>query len=88
MDSRQGAEVPQAVINAVIVKAQAEHPRPVTGRAHWPWADMLPVVTGCEAYPEPNRWGDVWWVEVQYSTRGCRASYGVNRNHVPQCYAD
>lgn len=88
MSSAIGTTVPQAVLNAAIIAAQREHPQQTGDRADWPWADMLPVVTASETYAEPNRWGDSWWVEVQYSTRGYKATYGVNRNHVTQCYAD
>lgn len=83
--------VPRTTVNAVIVAAMREH----AYSAEWAqrldgyqWCDMAPVVTYTETLAEPNRWGDSWVVEVQYSTRGGRAVYGVSRDNVPQCYMD
>jgi hypothetical protein len=51
---------------------------------------MMPVVTEWHVGPTDPEYcpDDVWWVEVQYSSKGARAAYGVDRNHVPTCYAD
>jgi len=87
-----GPRAPQAVINAVIVKVMLDE----RYSAHWveafgdhyQYCDMAPVVHHAESYGEPNRWGDLWVVEVQYSRKGGRAVYGVNARHVPSCYAN
>lgn len=91
---------PQHVLNAVIVAAMLNYAyRPprydwqrgsITADPEWRgWANMHPVVTDWAKGPTdslcPN---DVWWVEVQYNTSGSRASFGVDRNNVPQCYQD
>jgi hypothetical protein len=84
--------VPQGVINAVIVAAMLGHPyRPEYAERKWfAWCDMTPIVTEWFAGPtDPEYYPDhVWWIEVQYSSKGARAAYGVDRNHVPVCYAD
>lgn len=86
------ASVPSAVINAVVVRAMLDE------RYDEKWAavfgddyqhcDMRPVVF--KAFPiDPAQYrGDMWYVEVQYSSKGGRAGYGVNRDHVPSCYID
>lgn len=86
--------VPQAVLNAAIVRAltdrvySAEYLAQFKLGDDWPYRDMAPQVRRAESYGETNRWGDLWYVEVQYSTRGARAGYGVNANHVPTLYCD
>jgi hypothetical protein len=84
--------IPQAVLNAVIVAAMTDHPhRPEYADRRWfAWCDMMPVVTEWHVGPTDPEYcpDDVWWVEVQYSSKGARAAYGVDRNHVPTCYAD
>lgn len=89
--------VPQAVINAVIVavmRDEAFSQRSADmfaqfGDSHpYQYCDMFPVVHHAESFGEENEWGDLWAVEVQYSSKGGRAVYGVSRNHVPNCYAN
>lgn len=83
---------PDSAVNAVIVAAMLGHQfSPRYADSKWvQWCDMTPVVTAWSPGPTDPEYGPehVWWVEVQYSSRGGRASYGVNRNNVPQCYAD
>lgn len=78
---------PETAVNAVIVAALLEHPEH-PGR-DWPWADMTPRVVRWERRGDsvycPR---DVWVVEVQYSSQGYRAVYGVTADNIPQCYAD
>lgn len=82
-------EVPQAVINAVIVAAMLDEAYSEEGAIKlraYQYCDMTPVVIRAESFGEESAWGDLWAVEVQYSSKGGRAVYGVNRNHVPTCY--
>lgn len=94
-----GQTPPQHVLNAVIVTAMLSRtyrpPRyewqrdaPSADPSWRGWANMTPVVTRVERASDPFCPNDVWWVEVQYNTSGSRASYGVDRNNVPQCYQD
>lgn len=78
-----------AMVNAVIVKAMLEHPHNPR-YPDMPYCNMTPVVTRVQRIDEPSRLcpNDVWTVEVQYSTHGYRALYGVTADHVPQCYMD
>jgi hypothetical protein len=82
---------PETAVNAVIVAAMREHTyRDWYADSKWAqWCDMTPVVTrwyaGGDSELCPN---DVWTIEVQYSSRGGRAVYGVTRDNVPQCYMD
>lgn len=91
--------VPQTVLNAVIVAvmrderhqqrwadAHAEHNTLYGGSDPYIYCNMFPVVHHAASFPTANQWGDLWLVEVQYSTHGARAVYGVNRDHVPTCY--
>lgn len=82
-------DVPRAVINAVIVavmRDEAYSEETAINLRAYQYCDMQPVVHRAESFGEENEWGDLWAVEVQYSSRGGRAVYGVNRNHVPSCY--
>ena len=92
--------VPQSVINAVIVSAMADEAysqraadmfAEFQDRHPYQYCDMTPVVQVAEVLT-PDRDTlcprDVWYVEVQYSTRGGRAGYGVSRDHVPTCYCN
>lgn len=92
-------QVPQHTLNAVIVAAMlnyAYRPPRYEWSRHLPsadpawrgWCDMTPVVTDVAPASDPFCPQDVWWVEVQYNTSGSRASFGVDRNNVPQCYQD
>lgn len=83
--------VPETAVNAAIVAAMLDHPhRSWYDNSKWAqWCDMTPVVHRVTEGPEPGYCGpDMWLIEVQYSTRGGRAVYGVNRNNVPTLYAD
>ena len=85
--------VPQAVLNAAVVRALLDPSysrESLASRSFtdWPYRDMTPVVRRAEAHGETNRWGDLWYVEVQYSSRGARAGYGINASHVPTLYCD
>lgn len=87
--------VPQPVINAVIVQAMLDeaysaHWASVFGPDDYPYCDMTPVVVVAVHGPTDPEYcpNDLWYVEVQYSTEGARAGYGVNRNHVPNCYVN
>ncbi len=91
--------VPQAVINAVIVQATLDETYDENSAQRWAaygdrhpyqYCDMTPVVVAAVHGPTDPEYcpGDLWYVEVQYSTRGGRAGYGVNRNHVPHCYVN
>lgn len=90
------SSVLNAVIAAAMIKYAYRPPRYEWQREHasadpsWRgWANMRPVVTATAKGPtDPFCPDDVWWVEVQYNTAGSRASFGVDRNNVPQCYQD
>lgn len=88
-DDKRGPRPPQHVLNAVIVKAMLEHPQ-TAEFPDFPWADMTPMVVDWRPGPtDPDICpDDVWWVAVQYSSHGFLATYGVDRNNVPQCYMD
>lgn len=92
--------VPQAVINAVIVRAMLDEAYSQRSadlfagfgdRHPYQYCDMTPVVHTAVVL-DPSRDTlcprDRWYVEVQYSTRGGRAGYGVNADHVPNCYVN
>lgn len=82
---------PESAVNAAIVAAMLAHPHdPRYENSEWAqWCDMTPVVTSWHPWGYPRHCpDDVWVIEVQYSSRGGRAVYGVDRNNVPQCYAD
>lgn len=82
---------PATAVNAVIVAAMREHEYdPRYADSEWfQWCDMTPVVCRAEPTTGSRLCPDhVWVIEVQYSTRGGRAIYGVSRDNVPQCYAD
>lgn len=86
-----GKIVPQTAINAALVRAMLDHPRnPWHDESKWAqWCDMTPVVTSARVTDEPGYTGpDVWTVEVQYSSKGGRALYGVRADNVPTLYAD
>jgi hypothetical protein len=84
--------VPQVVINSVIAKVMLDE----AYSPHWDaefgdsyrYCDMTPVVRVAEVFDSVNKWGDSWYVEVQYSSKGARAGYGVNADHVPTCYVN
>lgn len=88
-----------SVLNAVIVAAMLRYAY-VPPRYTWQrdslsadpswrgWANMTPIVTRVAPASDPFCPDDVWWVEVKYNSCGSRASFGVDRNHVPQCYQD
>lgn len=83
---------PQTAINAVIVAAMLDHafdPR-YADSAWFQWCDMTPTVHRVYQGPTDPQYcpDDVWVIDVQYSTRGGRALYGVNRDNVPNCYQD
>lgn len=86
-----GEIIPEPVINAAIVAAMREHehdPYYAERLKCYQYCDMRPVVHRAERIDPVNQWGDSWVVEVQYSSKGGRAIYGVNRDHVPSCYMD
>jgi hypothetical protein len=94
-----GEFAPQTAVNAVIayviLKYTYTPPRhewqrdSITADPAWRgWCNMTPVVTDVAPASDPLCPGDVWWVEVQYNSSGSRASFGVDRNNVPQCYQD
>jgi hypothetical protein len=84
--------VPQAVINAVVAKVILDE----RFKGYWAaefgdgyrYCDMTPVVHVATVFEPVNEWGDSWYVEVQYSSKGARAGYGVNAQHVPTCYVN
>jgi hypothetical protein len=92
------ARVPQAVLNAAIVRAMLDEQYRAEFSVDWngepdsdyQYCDMTPVVRVAVLGPTDPQYcpDDLWYVEVQYSTRGGRAGYGVNRNHVPRCYVN
>lgn len=90
-DHTRAEGAPQTAINAVIVAAMLEHvyDHRYADSDWYQWCDMTPVVHRIERpmvgtlCPD-----DVWVIEVQYSSRGGRAVYGVNRHNVPNCYVD
>ena len=85
--------VPRAVLNAVILQAMADEAYDEESAQRlraYQYCDMTPVVVTAVPGPiDPDlRPGDIWFVEVQYSSKGGRAGYGVDRNHVPHCYVN
>lgn len=85
-----GPFAPQTAVNAAIVAAMLDHPymERYADRKWAQWCDMTPVVIETAPGSDPLCPEDVWWVLVQYSSKGGCAAYGVDRNNVPQCYAD
>jgi hypothetical protein len=87
-----GAFPPESAVNAVIVAAMLEHrydPRYDDLKCAQ-WCDMTPVVKRWHVGPTDSGLcpDHVWVIEVQYSSKGGRAVYGIDRNNVPQCYMD
>jgi hypothetical protein len=92
-DHERADGAPQTAINAAIVAAMLEHahdPYWAERLRAYQWCDMTPVVRAVHQGPTDPEYcpDDVWVIEVQYSSKGGRALYGVNRNNVPHCYAD
>lgn len=90
--ARARALAPAHVMNAAIVAAKIDHPyRPQYAESKWAqWCDMPPVVVSAVRGPTDPEYApnDVWVIDVQYSTRGGRALYGIDANNVPTLYAD
>jgi hypothetical protein len=94
---RIDSAVPQTVLNAVIVAVMLDETyskqEAQTFASSWfgyEYCDMTPVVKVAIPGPTDPEYcpDDLWYVEVQYSTKGARAGYGVNANHVPRCYVN
>lgn len=52
------------------------------------WPDMRPTVLETRYYPGLDRWGSQWTVEVEYTTVGHIAVYGVTPDGRIYLYAD
>jgi len=50
--------------------------------------DIELVVEDVRIFPKVNRWGDIGEMEVTYSSRGYRASYGFTVLGRVSCYAN
>lgn len=50
--------------------------------------DMPIRVLDFRAFEKPDEWGSLWYVEVEYNTKGYRAGYGVKEDGTPDLYVN